>query len=318
MLTLDQIKPKAIDGIHYLKRLGQTLVKHTSEDKITVSAGHLAYVSLLSLVPFIMVFFTILSAFPAFARIRSELEDFIFTNFVPTASDVVQTYISEFVGNASKMGAVGILGLVVVALLLISNIDATLNRIWRSKSQRAPLFTFAIYWMVLTLGPLLIGTSMALSSYLMSLAMSAEEYTPGISTLLLTAVPYVMSIAAFMLLYTLVPNHKVKSRHALVGAIFATILIEFSKKGFALYVTNFPSYQVIYGALAVIPILFVWVYLSWIIVLLGAEVVRSVELLANDGDLTAEGAIEDTGDEDEDKRDENDEGKNALSIKSSA
>jgi membrane protein len=121
------------------------------EDKITVSAGHLAFVSLLSLVPFIMVFFTILSAFPAFAEARGDLEELIFNSFVPTAGDQVQIYMGEFVANASGMGAIGILSLVVVALLLISNIDKTLNSIWQSKGERPLIFTFAIYWMVLPL-----------------------------------------------------------------------------------------------------------------------------------------------------------------------
>lgn len=278
----EQLKRHSLAAWRYLGALSQLLLSRAREDKLTVYAGHLAYVSLLSLVPFVMVFFTILAAFPAFADIRQQLEDFIFSNFVPTASGVIQDYITEFVGNASRMSAVGILSLLVVALLLISNIDATLNRIWRTKSSRSAIYTFAIYWMVLTLGPLLIGSSVAVSSYLLSLAASAEEYTPGLSTLLLKAVPIFTSIAAFMLVYMTVPNAKVSSRHALAGAIVATLLFEFSKRGFALYITSFPSYQVIYGALAVIPILFLWVYLSWVIVLFGAEITCCVGLLAKD------------------------------------
>lgn len=241
------------------------------EDRITVSAGHLAYVSLLSLVPFIMVFFNVLSAFPAFAEVRGELESLIFDNFVPHAGDVVQEYMTEFVGNASQMGAIGILSLVVVALLLISNVDTTLNRIWRNKSQRPAIYTFAIYWMVLTLGPLLIGSSVIISSYLIGLAAFAEEYTPGLTTALLKVIPFITSVTAFFLIYMLVPNKRIKAKHAVSGALLAATLFELTKKGFGVYIASFPSYQLIYGALAVIPILFVWVYLSWIVVLLGAE-----------------------------------------------
>ena len=140
-------------------------INKCKQDRITVTAGHLAYVSLLSLVPFIMVFFTILSAFPAFAKVRGELESFVFNNFVPHAGDVLQKYMTEFVGNASQMGAISILFLVVVALLLISNVDKTLNLIWRTQIQRRAIFTFSIYWMVLTLGPLLMGASVVMTSY---------------------------------------------------------------------------------------------------------------------------------------------------------
>jgi len=264
------------------KRFLLLFLGHCKKDKITVSAGHLAYVSLLSLVPFIMVFFTILSAFPAFSEARGDLEELIFNSFVPTAGDQVQTYMTEFVGNASGMGAIGILSLVIVALMLISNIDKTLNSIWQSKSERPLIFTFAIYWMVLTLGPLLMGSSVIMSSYLIGLANYAEEYTLGLTTALLKIVPFVTSLAAFFLVYMLVPNKKISPKHAAFGALVGAILFEASKKLFAAYVTSFPSYQLIYGALAVIPILFVWIYLSWVVVLVGAEVTHVLEIFLHE------------------------------------
>jgi membrane protein len=254
-----------------LKELFRIFIARCKQDNITISAGHLAYVTLLSLVPFIMVTFTIMSAFPAFAEVRSKLEHFVFSNFVPTASDVVHQYMTDFVGNASQMSAIGILSLLVVALLLISNVDKTLNRIWRTESDRPIVYTFAIYWMVITLGPLLIGSSVIVSSYLTGLAAFTEEYTPGLGTLLLSLVPSGTAMIAFAILYLVVPNRRVFVRHAISGAVVATIAFEMTKSGFALYVTNFPSYELIYGALAVVPILFLWVYLSWVIVLFGAE-----------------------------------------------
>ncbi|WP_354667806.1 virulence factor BrkB family protein [Alteromonas sp. C1M14] len=255
----------------------QIFLRRCRQDNITISAGHLAYVTLLSLVPFIMVTFTVMSAFPAFASVRTKLEAFVFSNFVPTAGDVVQNYMSDFVSNASEMGAVGILSLLIVALLLISNVDKTLNRIWRTQSDRPIIYTFAIYWMVITLGPMLMGSSVAISSYLVGVAEFAEEYTPGVGTFMLTLIPSFAALLAFIILYLLVPNRRVKYSHALIGAVVATIFFEFTKKGFALYITNFTSYQVIYGALAVLPILFLWVYVSWIVVLVGAEFTCSLE-----------------------------------------
>ncbi len=267
--------------------VAKAFVDHIRSERITVSAGHLAYVSLLSLVPVIMVFFMIMSAFPAFAEVREQLENFIFTNFVPTAGDVVQDYMTDFVSKASGMGAVSIVSLLIVALLLISNIDKTFNHIWRTQVERPLIYTFAIYWMVITLGPFLIGSSIVVSSYLAGLATFAEEYTPGLGTFFLKLVPSFAAIGAFLILYMIVPNRTVKAKYALCGALLATVLFELSKKGFALYVTSFPSYQVIYGAIAVIPILFLWVYLSWIVVLVGAVFTYSITVTCDARDELA-------------------------------
>jgi|TARA_R110000868_G_scaffold38766_6_gene135376 membrane protein len=286
--------PNIRQNVTIAKRFLLLFFGHCKKDKITVSAGHLAFVSLLSLVPFIMVFFTILSAFPAFAEVRGDLEELIFNSFVPTAGDQVQTYMAEFVGNASGMGAIGILSLVIVALMLISNIDKTLNSIWQSKSERPLIFTFAIYWMVLTLGPLLMGFSVIMSSYLVGLANYAEEYTAGLTTTLLKTLPFITSVFAFFIIYMLVPNKKISPKHAACGALVGAVLFEASKKLFAVYITSFPSYQLIYGALAVIPILFVWVYLSWVVVLVGAEVTHVLEVFLNE-------AAEETFTEDDDE-----------------
>lgn len=268
---MSRVKALYNDIAPQAKALYRIFITRCKEDNIAVSAGHLAYVTLLSLVPFIMVTFTIMSAFPAFASVRSKLEHFVFSNFVPTASDVVHKYMTDFVGNASQMSAIGILSLLLVALMLISNVDKTLNRIWRTQSNRPVVYTFAIYWMVITLGPMLIGSSVVVSSYLTGLAAFTEEYTPGLGTFLLSLVPSGAALLAFAILYMVVPNRRVYARHALAGAVVATVAFEISKSGFALYVTNFPSYELIYGALAVVPILFLWVYLAWIIVLFGAE-----------------------------------------------
>lgn len=266
----------------------RNVVHHCKQDRITVSAGHLAYVSLLSLVPFIVVFFSILSAFPAFTEVRIQLEQYVFSNFIPTSGDLLQKHMAEFVRNASKMGAVSILFLVAVALALISNVDRTLNHIWQSKSERPRIYTFSIYWTVLTVAPLLIGVSVLVSTYLVGLANFADEYTPGFSTMLLKIVPFGTAVFAFFILYMVVPNKRISAKHAISGALLAAILFELSKKLFALYMESFPSYQMIYGAIAVIPILFVWVYVSWILVLVGAEFTRGLERMIPEEDTGEE------------------------------
>ena len=241
------------------------------DDQITVNAGYLAYVTLLSSVPLVAVGVAIFSAFPGFESTLITIENFLFTNLVPTSSDVIKEHISAFAGNANKMTAVGVGFLAAVSLLLIRNVDATLNRIWRIKKKRPMMISFAVYWMVLSLGPVLLGASIGVTSYIVSLVSFADQGIPGFSGFLLKLLPYIISMVGFIMLYTLVPNTRVPFRAAIPGALFAAMLFELTKKGFALYISHFPSYEVIYGALATIPILFVWVYLSWIVVLLGAE-----------------------------------------------
>ncbi|MEL0656239.1 virulence factor BrkB family protein [Pseudoalteromonas issachenkonii] len=261
------------------------------DDQITVNAGYLAYVTLLSLVPLIAVGVAIFSAFPGFESTRMEIESFLFTNFVPTSTDVIREHISSFAGNANQMTAVGIGFLAAIALLLIRNVDATLNRIWRIKKKRPMMISFAVYWMVLSLGPVLLGASIGVTSYIVSLVSFADQGIPGFSGFLLKLLPYGISMVGFIMLYTLVPNTRVSFRAAIPGAFFAALLFELTKKGFALYISHFPSYEVIYGAVATIPILFVWVYLSWIVVLLGAEFTACIS--PNDIPETPELELED-------------------------
>ena len=241
------------------------------DDQITVNAGYLAYVTLLSIVPLVAVGVAIFSAFPGFESTLVTIENFLFTNLVPTSTDVIKEHISAFAGNANKMTAVGVGFLAAVSLLLIRNVDATLNRIWRIKKKRPMMISFAVYWMVLSLGPVLLGASIGVTSYIVSLVSFADQGIPGFSGFLLKLLPYIISMIGFIMLYTLVLNTRVPFRAAIPGALFAAMFFELTKKGFALYISHFPSYEVIYGALATIPILFVWVYLSWIVVLLGAE-----------------------------------------------
>lgn len=137
---------------------------------MTTLAGNLAYVSLLSLVPLVAVVFALFAAFPMFSDVSIQLRHFIFANFLPATGDVIQRYIEQFVANSNKMTAVGACGLIVTALLLMYSIDSALNTIWRSKRARPKIYSFAVYWMILTLGPLLAGASLAISSYLFSCA----------------------------------------------------------------------------------------------------------------------------------------------------
>ena len=247
------------------------------EDRIIFYAGYLSYVTLLSIVPLFAVTFSVFSLFPAFQEWRSEVEVFVFNNFVPTLGEAIQVHFVKFVENASKMTPVGITVLVVIALLLISSIDHTLNHIWRVRKNRRLVVSFSIYSIVLALGPVLIGISLITSSYLLSLSGFGENDLLAVRKFILASLPYLASFLSFMLLYLLVPNTRVHLGSALSGALIAAILFEFSKYAFAFYFTYFPVYQAIYGVLAIIPLLFIWVFVSWVVILVGAQVAASLD-----------------------------------------
>ncbi|MFQ3267619.1 MAG: membrane protein [Colwellia sp.] len=252
-------------------------IRRIRREQIQVVAGYLSYVCLMSLVPLVVVMFSVMTAFPLFAELQYSIEQFVYQNFVPSAGDVLQQYLTGFVDNASKMSAVAISFLFVAALLLISTIDTTFNKIWRVTDKRRSITSFAMYWMVLTLGPILVGASIVLSSYIVSLVEVDEYDLLGLFDIFLRLLPLLSSIIAFIILYIAVPNKAVPFKYALSGAFVAGVLFELAKKAFALYITAFPSYQVIYGALAAIPIIFLWVYVSWLIVLTGALITVSLQ-----------------------------------------
>lgn len=262
--------------IKRIPALGVYVFKRMEQNRLKMVAGHLAYVTLLSIVPLVAVVFSMLSAFPMFKSLKVQIEQYVYQNFIPAAGDIIQQNLTEFVENASKASAIGIAFLILFALLLISNIDKVLNQIWRSPNKRPLVISFSIYWMVITLGPLFLGASLAISSYIITLGGLEQGMFGGVMEFVLRWLPLLFSILAFLMMYLLVPNVRVRFIDALIGAIVAAALFELSKKGFSLYISNFPSYQAIYGALAAIPILFVWVYLSWIVVLIGAELTASL------------------------------------------
>lgn len=268
----------SLSFFHYLR-------KRIQQEQLQVVAGYLSYVSLMSLVPLLVVVLSVATAFPIFADIHHSVEQFVYDNFVPTASDIVQQYLSSFVENASKMSAIAISFLFLAALLLISVIDKTFNNIWQVTKKRRVITSFSMYWMILTLGPVLVGVSIAITSYIVSLVSLGIDDSFGITNLFFRLLPLLSSLAAFMLLYMLVPNKTIPFKYAFSGALFAAIFFEFAKKIFAAYLTAFPSYQAIYGALAIVPILFLWVYLSWLIVLAGAVITVSLQEYELENDM---------------------------------
>jgi membrane protein len=248
-----------------------TLRRRFAEDRCTRVAGSLSYTTLLALVPLTAVIFAVLSAFPVFQAVMDLLEEFIYTNFVPAAGEAVQKYVQQFAANAGRLTLWGLLFLFITALMLMATIERTFNDIWHVPQRSKRLHVFLSYWALLTLGPILIGLSLSITSYVVSLPLfDHDAMLGGFRAILLGSLPAAFEFLAFLLLYTVVPNHIVRLRYAIAGAAMAMMLFEIAKVGFGFFVVYFSSYRKIYGALAALPIFLIWIYVSWVVILLGA------------------------------------------------
>ncbi|MGQ7958888.1 YihY family inner membrane protein [Pseudomonas sp. SP16.1] len=250
-----------------------SLSRRFIQDRGVSSAAALTYTTLFAVVPMMTVTFAMLSAIPAFQGVGDGIQGFIFRNFVPSTGETVQQYLREFTAQARQLTWFGVGLLAVTAFLMLVTIEKTFNLIWRVRQPRRGMSSFLLYWAILSLGPLLLGAGFAVSTYVASLSLiSGPDALLGAKTLL-GFMPLASSVAAFTLLYAAVPNTRVPLRHALLGGLFSAVLFEVAKALFGVYVSLFPGYQLIYGAFATVPLFLLWIYLSWLIVLLGAELV---------------------------------------------
>ncbi len=255
--------------LNSFKTIGKRFVK----DRFTYSAAALTYTTLLAIVPLMAVGLSILSAFPVFGDIKGQMQSFIFSNFVPAKGEVVQQYLSTFAGQASKLSVVGTIFLVVTAVLTMLTIERALNDIWRVQERRRGVSAWLRYWAILSLGPLFAGLSLAATTYVVSMPfIKGAAESIGAGGLLAAGLPFALSVVGLTLLYTVVPNCRVPWRYGFIGGLLASILFEIAKRVFIFYVTGFNTYELLYGALATVPILLLWIYLAWVIVLFGALV----------------------------------------------
>lgn len=241
------------------------------------AAAALSYSSLLAIVPLFAIAFALLSAFEGFEDLRIDLQTKLFEAVVPDAALAISDHFATFLDNARRMTGAGVVGLAATAVLLLNTINGAFNAIWRVSEQRPLVFRVLIYWTLLSLGPLLVGASISISTYAFATVQLAgiEAYTRPVFALS-GLLPFVFSTLGFALLFIVVPARAIQVRHAVTGALVAAILFELLKKGFGYYLGNFPSYQVIYGALAALPIFLVWMYLSWAVLLIGAEIAAAL------------------------------------------
>ncbi|MEO5670172.1 MAG: YihY family inner membrane protein [Ramlibacter sp.] len=250
-----------------------TLGERFREDRLALTASSLTFTTTMALVPFFTVVLAVFTAFPMFGKVQEALQTWLLQSLIPDAiARQVLGYLTQFSGKASRLGAFGLGVLLFTAFALVLTIDRTLNGIWRVKRPRPLARRLIVYWSVMTLGPLLLGASLSLSSYVLSASRGLVQTLPGTLHLVLNVIEFFLLAAGLAALYRYVPNTPVRRGHAWAGGLFAAVGIEAAKKMLALYLSKVPTYSLVYGTFATVPILLVWIYLVWIIVLLGAVI----------------------------------------------
>jgi len=253
------------------KSAAVTLVQRFREDRLGLTASSLTFTTTMALVPFITVALAVFTAFPMFAKFQDVLQRWLIESLVPdNIARQVLGYLTQFAGKASKLGAAGVVILLVTALALIFTIDRTLNSIWRVPKPRAFAQRVLVYWAALTLGPLVLAVSLTVTSYAITASRGVVGVMPGGVQLLLDLLQFVLMAGTMAAMYRYVPNTWVQWRHAWAGGLFVAAGFEVAKKLLALYLSKVPTYALVYGAFATLPILLIWLYVAWVIVLLGA------------------------------------------------
>jgi membrane protein len=259
------------------------MARRFGEVRTLQTAGSLTFTTLLAIVPLLSVALWVSSGVPAFAEALAAFERFLASQLLPEGAlgTHVPRSIGQFTGNAARLGALGLGFLLVVALMLLATVEDTMNRIFGVARGRSWLRRLLVYVVLLALGPVLVGAGLTMTSYLVGasfglLELSAAARAP------LALLPFVLTFAALTLLYVLAPYRRVAPRHAVLGGMLAAALFELAKRGFALFVSQFPTYTLIYGAFAALPMFLLWLYVSWLVVLAGAILTAQLTLIGED------------------------------------
>lgn len=251
-----------------------TLWQRLIEDRLALTASSLTYTTVLALVPLFTVVLSVFTLFPIFDQVEGALQDWLLEGLIPPSiAGNVMSYLTQFASKASQLGLLGIAGLTVTALSLVLTIDKTLNQIWRASDKRPLAQRVLVYWAALTLGPLILGASIAITSYAVTMS---QGWLPGgladSTDFGLAVLQFALLSAGLTLLYRFVPNTPVRWRHALAGAVFVSIALGLARWGVGIYLARVQTYANVYGTFAAVPLLLLWIYVSWLIVLFGAVI----------------------------------------------
>ncbi len=265
------------DSREALEKLLKVIATRFSHDRCPQMAASLTFTTLLSVVPLLTIALTLFSAFPVFSDLATQLKKFVMENMLPaTGGKMVSFYLAQFTDSAAHLTAFGLLFLGLTAMMMMLSIDHALNTIWHVSRPRTLMQRVLIYWLVLTLGPLLVGGSLSLTTWLVGISVGYAKQITGLGLAALKVTPIMLTTPAFIFLFRVVPNRYVPVRHAVIGGVVSAVAFESMNSFFALYLAHFPTYKLVYGAFASIPIFLLWVYLSWSTVLLGAVVASSL------------------------------------------
>jgi membrane protein len=241
------------------------------------TAASLSFTTLLALVPLATVALTFVARFPVFQHWLDALEAFLLKHMLPdSAYTVVHHTIREFTDKATGLTGISLVFIAVTATMATATIEREINLIWGIARARPLGRRIVVYALGLTAGPVLVGASLSLTTWLLTQSLAAMPLHGFVAELILKPLPLLFTTAALTLLYAVVPARRVPWRHALAGAAAAAAAFEAAKYGFAFYLTQVPTYEVVYGALAALPVFLIWIYLCWLIVLAGAAITATL------------------------------------------
>lgn len=253
----------------------------TKDAMILRVAASLSYTTLIAVVPLIAIALAIFAAFPVFENIRAQVQDSLIQYFVPNIEQNIQNYIMQFVAASSKLTTIGVLGIAITAILLLFTIENSFNFIFKVKKHRRLATKITLYWTIITLCPLLVGTALSLKGYLITLKYFHPEHFLGYNFFVTFIAPNSITFIFLWLSYVIVPNKKIRILSAFSGACVTLILTLLLRFGFSYFLVLNVTYRTLYGALATVPILLVWMYSWWTIVLFGAVVTATIEEFRN-------------------------------------
>jgi membrane protein len=257
-----------------------TLRERFREHRLGQAAGSLTFTTTIALVPLFAVTLSVLTAFPMFGQFQTGLQRWFVESLVPDSiARQVMGYLTQFSSKASRLGTVGFLVLVASAVMLMFTIDRSLQTIWRVRQSRTLAQRALLYWAAITLGPVMMAGSLAMMSYVVSVSRGVVSAMPGGLHLLLDSLELTLLVGGVSALYRFVPNTQVPWPHALVGGLWVTVATEVARQLLTYYLGHMPAYSAVYGAFATVPILLVWIYTAWVIVLSGAVLVASLPSL---------------------------------------
>lgn len=241
------------------------------------SAAALTFVTLFAIVPLMTAGYSMLTLFPQFSVFLDQFHQFIFEHFFPASGQQMEVVLKGFATQAKNLTWVGLILLLVSAISLMFTIENAFNQIWRVSSKKMGK-RLVYYWLVILFGPVLLAIGFLMSSYLLSSRLWLEhvESVFHIYDLIVRALPFLFSTVAFTLMYYFLPSCKVSAIHAVLGGLIASGLLEACKLGFLSLLASMPSYEIVYGAFAVVPLFLIWIFVAWCVVLFGAEIVRAI------------------------------------------